>query len=763
MAQNSNIHGQVKTEDDQALSNTLVELMELSLTTLTDANGQYEFEVAAGNYTLQYTYVGFDKIQQKITIEKGVSKLVNVQFVLKNYDDLSVVVTEEATLSLTQKEVLDEQFFEENTQGTFAKTLEKVTGVNAINVGVGIAKPVIRGLSFNRIVVNNNGIKQEGQQWGADHGLEIDQFGIDRIEIVKGAASLRYGSDALGGAVNILPNTIVTKNKIKASLLGIYKSNNQHAGFSAYVGGRVEDFFFDARVSYQDFGDYRVPTNEFVYNEFVLPIHNNQLKNTAGKERNIKASMGLIKKWGISRLTFSHYYLNAGIFSGAVGIPRSYALNLDGNDRDIDQPSQQVNHLSLVWSNDFYIKKHRLQINIGYQNNLRKEFSFPHFHQLPPTDSSGVALQLNLQTLSGDLIFTQKISSKWEQTYGLNVQYQHNRRAGFEFLLPNFQTLRSGLYWLSKFRPNKRLLLSVGLRLDYAYNNNEDYQQAVYGENQNIEYLPKVAANQQHFFNYAASLGMHYELLDQLLWLQVNLGKSYRVPYPSETAANGIHHGTFRHEMGTPNLKAEHGYQLELATKIAWKKFKANLTGFGNYFQDYIYLRPTGKFSILPEAGQLYQYVQTNAIYAGGEFDWSWQPIRNLTLKQGYEYVWNINLQTQIGLPFTPPASILSEVRYEWKKLSVLEDIYAQISHRYAFAQTRTDRNEPSTPAYHLLDIGIGFKVRIKRQVIQIGVQAQNLLNASYLNHLSRYRILEIPEQGRNFVVTLKVPLEFDL
>lgn len=763
MAQNSKIHGQVKTEEQQSLSNVLVELMELSLTTLTDANGQYEFEVAAGRYTLQYSYVGFEIIQEKVEVKAQESSLLDVTFVSNNYEDIPIIITEKAALDVTQKETVNQQFFEENAQGTFAKSLEKITGVNAINVGVGIAKPVIRGLSFNRIVVNNNGIKQEGQQWGADHGLEIDQFGVDRIEIVKGAASLRYGSDALGGAINILPNKIVAKNRIKASILGIYKSNNQHAGFSAFVAGRVDDFFFDARFSYQDFGDYRVPTNQFVYNDFVLPIYNNQLKNTAGKERNMKASIGLIKKWGISRLTFSHYYLKAGIFSGAVGIPRSYALGLDGNDRDIDRPSQQVNHFSLVWSNDFYIKKHRLQLNLGYQNNLRKEFSFPHYSQLPPIDSSGIALQLNLQTLSGDLIFTQKMSEKWEQIYGLNVQYQHNQRAGFEFLLPNFQTLRSGLYWLSKLRPNKRWLLSAGLRLDYAYNNNKGYEQAAYDGNQNIKYVPKVAANQQHFFNYAAALGMNYELLEKVLSLQVNLGKSYRVPYPSETSTNGIHHGTFRHEMGTPNLKAEHGYQLELATKLTWKKFKANLTGFGNYFQDYIYLRPTGKFSTLPEAGQLYQYVQTNAIYAGGELDWSWQPLPNLTLKQGYEYVWNVNLQTQIGLPFTPPASILSEVRYEWKKLSVFENFYAQISHRYAFAQTRTDRNEPSTPAYHLLNLGIGFKLRIKEQVVQIGFQAQNLLNTSYLNHLSRYRILEIPEQGRNFVVTLKVPLEFDL
>ncbi|WP_052599793.1 TonB-dependent receptor [Aureispira sp. CCB-QB1] len=762
-AQNSRIHGQVTTEDNQILANVFVELMELSLTTLTDAQGYYEFEVKEGAYTLQYSYVGFESIQEKILVEKGASVLVNIEFAATNYKDVAIVVNEEAALSIDQKTSLDGQFFEENAQGTFAKSLEKVTGVNAINVGVGIAKPVIRGLSFNRIVVNNNGIKQEGQQWGADHGLEIDQFGVDRIEIIKGAASLRYGSDALGGAVNILPNKIIPKNRIKASLLGIYKTNNQHAGMSASVAGRISDFFFDARFSYQDFGDYRVPAEVFVYNEFVLPIYNQQLKNTAGKERNIRASLGLIKDWGVSRLTFSHYYLNAGIFSGAVGIPRSYALDIDGNDRDIDVPSQQVNHFSLVWNNDLTIKQHRLQLNIGYQNNLRQEYSFPHYHQLPPTDNSDVALQLNLQTVSGDLIFTQNVNKKWKHVYGGSFQYQINQRAGFEFLLPNFQTVRTGGYWFGTFKPNKRWVLSAGLRLDYAYNYNDKYAQAVYGERQTIQYLPKVAMNQQHFFNYAAALGMNYVLRKDVWNFQVNLGKSYRVPYPSETAANGIHHGTFRHEMGTPDLKPEHGYQLELSSHIKWKTVQATITGFGNYFQQYIYLSPTGKFSTLPEAGQLYQYVQTDAIYAGGELDWSWQPVPELTLRQGYEYVWNVNLQTQLGLPFTPPASILSEVRYEWKKLGFLENIYAQITHRYSFAQNRTDRNEPKTPAYHLLDAGLGFKIRIRKQVIQIGVQAQNLLNTAYLNHLSRYRILEIPEQGRNFVVTLKVPLEFAL
>lgn len=765
-AQTIVVKGTVRSSEGEPLSGVLVQLLDHSITAYTDDRGNYQLLAKEeGSYIIQYNYLGFEKLRiEQVLLKKGEEKTIHAELdVLECCGDQPIIITAEKNQLIKERAVLDQSFFEKNAQGTFAKSIEKIAGINAINVGVGIAKPVIRGLSFNRIVVNNNGIKQEGQQWGADHGLEIDQFGVDRVEVLKGAASLRYGSDALGGVINILPNTIPEKNTINGNLLGIYKSNNQHGGFSANVSTRIQDFFFDLRVSYQDFADYRVPIDSFAYNSYILPIYNRQLKNTAGKERNIKAAIGMVKNWGVTRLTFSQYYLQAGIFSGAVGIPRTYALELDGNDRDLDFPNQEVSHISLVWNNDFYLQKHRLQINIGYQHNDRKEFSFPHYHNLPPVDSSNVALELTLQTFSTDIIFTQKVNAKWEFIYGANVQYQNNKRAGFEFLLPDFETIRSGLYALSNFKLAKGWLLQAGLRLDYGYNNNPAYAQAVYDANQTVQYLPKVEENQQHFFNYAASLGMNYEIRPNQLRFRMHFGKSYRVPYPSETASNGIHHGTFRHEVGTSNLKPEHGYQLDASMDLKLRRFRTTVTGFFNYFRQYIYLSPTSKFSPLPEAGQLYQYIQTNAIYTGGELTWEWEPVKNLVLQQNYEYVWNINLKTRLGLPFTPPASILTDARYEWKKLAIFEGLYIQCAHRYSFEQKRTDRNEPSTPAYHLLNLGLGFKIRIKKQTIQFGLQIQNLLDESYLNHLSRYRILDIPEQGRNVVLTLKIPLTVSL
>jgi len=756
--QQGKVRGTVSDKQGQPLPYALVYVADTSVGTQADAVGAYEWSLEVGHYTIVAKFVGYEPKQQVIEIKAGETIVVDFELVAVPHISEEVLVVGQTARAVQQAKALDASFFEENTEGTFSKSLERLAGVNAINVGVGIAKPVIRGLSANRIVVNNYGVKQEGQQWGNDHGLEVDQFGVERVEVLKGAASLQYGSDALGGAINILPNKITPTNTLSGSILGIYKSNNHHGGFSAVLKGNVEGFFFEGRVSYQNFEDYRVPTDSFVYNSFVLPIYNQQLKNTAGIERNLQATVGLVKDWGISRLTFSQYYLNVGIFSGAVGIPRAYALTDDKAPRDKDFPSQQVNHIRVVWNNDLRVGKHRLKINVGYQYNDRKEFSYPHFHNRPPVDSSGIALRLQLHTASLNAVFEHHWHPKWESRYGGNVQYQYNRRAGFEFLLPDFRLWRAGLFLINDFRPNKRWLVTFGGRLDYGNNYTADYDQAVYDQNQEIVWVPRATATQQHFVNFAIAAGLNYEWWKDHLWLRLNLGKSYRMPHPSETVSNGIHHGTFRHEQGTPNLKAENGYQVELATDWKGKRWQLQLAAYANYFDQYIYLGPTAAFSPLPEAGQIYKYQQSNAFYAGGELAWEWEVVRGLKLQQAFDYVWNINLETGLGLPFTPPASLLSEARYHFPRVKGIKDWYIKADYRYTFAQSLVDRNEPMTPDFHLLNIGVGVTFKIKEQPIQLGVQVRNLLDVAYLNHLSRYRILNIPEQGRNVVVTLKVP-----
>ncbi|MGB1319213.1 MAG: TonB-dependent receptor plug domain-containing protein, partial [Flavobacteriales bacterium] len=335
------ISGIVRHEREEPLPGATILLLPDSLYQVTDSDGLFSFEnLKNGSYKLTASYVAHGEETLSTTLSGSPVKL---QFSLTYDEDrLGEVIIEgehghsEAVLRNVH---LEEGFVEMETKAAFAQSLDKVAGIASINVGVGVSKPVIRGLSNNRILVLTDNVKQEGQQWGADHGLEVDQYDVEEVEILKGPASLQYGSDGLGGVINILPEKIPEKGKLSAVVLGNFRSNNLHGGGSAKIALNLNNVFGSIRYSHQEFGDYQVPADSFIYNTYNLPIINKTLKNTAGREKNISGFAGILRKWGLTRVDVSHYWLDVGLFSGAVGIPRSYALTDDGNNRDIDQPN----------------------------------------------------------------------------------------------------------------------------------------------------------------------------------------------------------------------------------------------------------------------------------------------------------------------------------------------------------------------------------------------------------------------------------------
>ena len=760
------ISGVVTHEFDELLPNALVLLLPDSVSTITDMDGRFSFsDLKDGDYQITVSYVAHGSQTKSV---KYVGQPVDLSFSLTfDTERLGQVIVEgeHGHAEEVLKNVhLQEGFVERETKAALAQTLDRIAGVSSINVGVGISKPVIRGLSNNRIIVLTDNIKQEGQQWGTDHGLEIDQYDVEEIEILKGPASLQYGSDGLGGVINILPEKIPEKGTLNGIILGNFRSNNMHGGGSARLNFNVNNVFGSVRYSHQDFGDYNVPADSFVYNTFLLPINDRILKNTAGNERNISGFAGILRSWGLTRVDVSHYWLDVGLFSGAVGIPRSYALTPDGDNRNIDEPRQSVRHLKAVLSQEVFLKDHQvLHLHLGFQENVRREFSFPEFHSVPSIDPNNtLALELRLKTFTANGHIDHEVNEKVNNTYGFDAQYQLNERNGFELFLPEFQTIRSGIYAISNWEPNNLLLLQAGLRADYGKNISNYSKRYVYsGENTIVDSLESPATNDD-FFNVSGSIGLNRKL-GKMGELRMNLGKSFRVPYPNETVSNGVHHGTFRHEVGTPDLKTEHGYQFDLNSAWDWSKFDLSVAGYFNYFQGYIYLSPSSKFSVLPEAGQVFEYRQDNAIYSGGELNWAYSPWKFIELSQAYEYVWNYNLETGLPLPFTPPGSMLSEIRLNADNIWIFRNAYLFVNDRYVLSQNRVDRNEPATPAYNLINAGLGFDIITSRRErfgsrLQIRFSVQNIANQRYLNHLSRYRWINVPEQGRNFVVTLKVP-----
>ena len=295
------VSGTVKDETGQTLPGALVRWIEGERSTITDASGDFLLAIDSYPATLEVSYLGYQSESLRLPAQR---ENISIQLQPTSYStDVVEIFSEHAKQEVSLPSYhLDADFFKDRGDGTFAQSLDVLPGISAINVGTGIAKPVIRGLYGNRILVNQNGIKQEGQQWGNDHGLEIDPFDVDRVEVIKGPSALQYGSDAMGGVINIAQQPIPESGKIQGSVLSVYKSNNEQWAGSAQLRGQFHNLFFSARYSHQNFGDFFIPSDSFDYNGFTLPLFDGQAKNTAGRENNINVVAGYKGKNSVTRL-----------------------------------------------------------------------------------------------------------------------------------------------------------------------------------------------------------------------------------------------------------------------------------------------------------------------------------------------------------------------------------------------------------------------------------------------------------------------------
>lgn len=756
-------NGHVKdAETGESLEGVVVELHELHRYTITDQAGEFRLsDIRPGFYHAHFTLLGYRPAEQTIDLRQSITDFtislprtaIHLQEI-KVEEDMLRSGIKDRPLTI---EIVDRNQLTANYTDNLATTLSLLPGITSINTGTGIGKPVIRGLSFNRVMVNQNGIKQEGQQWGSDHGLEIDQYAVDRVEVIKGPASLVYGSDAMAGVINILPEGPPAAKGLQADLTTFYRSINQLYGTSVQVGTAIGDQYLKARYTAQSFGDYRVPATSFIYNTFELPINNGLLKNTAGREHSFTVTGGTGGGWGNMRVTISNFNQQAGLFSGAIGIPRSYRLEEDGNRRDVAVPYQYTNHFRTDFNGKWLVNEGWIHADIGYQQNLRQEWSYPHIHGLGPAPTDDLALELQLSTYTANVRYYRLPKTNLKLIAGWSGQYKENVIDGFEFLVPSYTAFQTGVYGFTEWKSSQISTWSGGLRYDLGAIDQAGYQQPLYDIDTNIiGFRERSAAISKYFHNISGSAGWSYR--PQERWtLKVNVGKSFRMPNGAELGMNGVHHGTFRHEMGDTSLVAEDGYQFDLGVQYESKHLIMRFSPYFNYFHNFIYLRPTGSFSLLPDAGQIYRYTQANAVHTGWESHVDWHPISPLHLELSTAYTHNLNLETNLPLPFTPPLHIRPSLSYEWEgKKKGFRAAQIQVIYNYFTAQNRTDRNEPATPGYGLLDGQLGLDLGNEKHPLQLVLAIRNVLNVAYLNHLSRYRILNIPEPGRNFVVTLK-------
>lgn len=684
---------------------------------------------------------------------------------------LSEVVVSESYLQRQQKttaltlDVVRKDFLDQHFTGNLVQTIGKMPGIHSMDIGSGFSKPAIRGLGFNRVAVSENGIKQEGQQWGIDHGLEIDAFNIEEVKIRKGPSSLLFGSDAMGGVIELLPPAIPKENRFfgEAAVLG--KSMNGTLGGSLMLGIKREAWFLKARFSEQRYGDYRVPTDTIVYLTRKMPVYGRKLKNTAGTERNASFFGAYTKRNYKMNVSVSNAYQKMGFYPGAHGIPDIARLQDDGNSRNIDLPYSSVNHLKVTTHQQYMQDDFIFSGDFGYQYNHREEWSAFHTHydtQPLPEKDPDKELEFNLHTFSGSLKLRLLRSSLWEHAGGYDMQAQRNGIAGYAFLLPEYTRLTMGAYWLTTYRPSNRFLISGGIRYDFGHVNvSKSYDSYLaeylvrqgYDDDKVQAYAWRSKAVDRTFGDYSLSAGIVWNPSEQHL-LKVNLGRSFRLPGANELASNGLHHGAFRHEQGDASLRSERGWQFDVSYSLTRQSVTLNVSPFISLFENYIYLNPTGEWSALPHAGQIYRYAGARAFFAGGELSFSLNLPYRLRYQVTGEYVYTRNRDTYTALSFSPPASMCNKLAWNGKKISF------DVEWQHIADQNRIARNEEKTPGANLFHLGVNGHFAVGDANVEFSLSARNIFDTKYFNHLSFYRKVEIPEPGRNFQLSIKVPFK---
>jgi iron complex outermembrane receptor protein len=654
--------------------------------------------------------------------------------------------------------------------GSLMQTLSRLPGVNAIGIGASQSKPQIRGLGFNRVATVDNGIKHEGQQWGLDHGLEIDQFSVGSAEILKGASSFMYGSDAIGGVIRLLPPAELQEDGFKGTFNLLAKSNNGTIGGSLQVQGRKGNWVYGGGLTQLNYGDYRVPTDTvYVYN-YAVRLKDRHVRNTAGRETNFQLRGGYVSDRFSSILYISNYHTKFGFFANAHGLePRGVDTALyDKSSRDIGYPSQSVNHLKLISRNTIVGDNHKLWIDLGYQKNHRQEYNNYTAHgYMPPTYPQDMTIPIALERLYEKTTYNVSVKDQFtvashQFTIGANGEYQHNGIDGWSFLIPSFKQKAMGLFIYDQYTLTDQTTLYGALRYDYSHIQTSSYQDWFDSEledNQTGKIMRATALNRS-FNSLVWSVGAAREFGN--LETKINIGKSFRVPIAQELAANGVNYHYFSYEKGDPTLSPEQSYQVDLS--LAWNpnRFSIGFTPFFNYFSNYIYLNPTSRYDQHYGAGnQIFEYSESRVRRYGAEIRLSYRPLKRWKTELLGEYVRSKQLsgvKKGYTLPFSPAPSLLLDLSWTPKSSKYFKESYLSIDCKWTAAQHHVVPPEERTTAYQVFNFRAGTAVSWSRSKIQLRLQVQNLFDKKYMEHTSFYRLIALPEQGRNFILSVSVP-----
>ncbi|WP_411273581.1 TonB-dependent receptor [Daejeonella sp.] len=732
----------------ETLPGALITIPDLKISVVSNSAGQFTFTniPLRGRFLVEVRYIGYSTLIQTIDLASG----SGIEFALypSTIEAKEVVITGTAFSTDNRKNstavssVTKDQLVN-RPSGNLVDAISKVPGVSQVSTGGGISKPVIRGLSYNRVVTLVDGAKQEGQQWGDEHGLEVDQYSAGRVEVLRGAASLLYGSDALGGVINILEPLPSPEGKIQGELLSSYQSNNGLSGSSAMVQGNANGFVWRARGSYKNAFSYTAPGG--------------RIANTGYNETSLSSQLGFNKKWGYA-------HLNVSSFRNNIGLP-DFSRNNDGKfedgngntftDSDLQNrtlflPFQDIRHYKVAFNSHVLFNSGRLRTTIAYQNNQRRELE---------DNRTDPALFFDLKTFSSDFKYFFNERSGWEPVIGLSGSLQNNLNKADELLIPDYDSRELGLFAYAK-KSWEATTFNLGARFDYRDIN---------GLEMDEDGAQKFNNFSNSFSNLSGALGFTQEI-DEHFNFKANLGSAFRSPNIAELSSNGVHEGTFRYEIGNNNLKPENSYYGDLAFEFNNNTVSASIGAFNNYIDNFIFSSQLNNETTVvnSETLPLYRFIQANANLSGLEATLTLHPANLIHFENSFSYTRGINRATDNPLPFIPAAVLRNELRLE-PDFKGLKSSYFSIGLDNVFKQNRIDLFETTTPGYSLVNLATGTTFILGKQPLRLNLSVNNVFDKAYYDHLSRFKPGRLDEsaptvgyynQGRNVSVGLYLPFK---
>ena len=741
----------------------------------TNIDGKYEINnLPSKKLLIQITYLGYSSIIE--TIDLSVIKVKNYELKESITEINEVVVTglsqsAEANRTSTPITVVTKTALLQNSSTNIIDALATQPGISQISTGPAISKPEIRGLGYNRVVIINDGIKQEGQQWGDEHGIEIDEFSVNRIEILKGPASLSYGSDAMAGVIHFITAPTLPDKTVKANLLSNYQTNNGLIAYSGNIAGNLNGFIWDARYSSKNAHAFKNKYDGYV-------------SGSAFKENAVSTIIGINKKWGYSHLHAGIYFLDVGLVEGERDsltgkFIRPIVINETTSGTEIVNnddlltyttgiPKQNINHYKAALNNSIILGKGTMNIIVGWQQNNRKEFA----DILHPT---AYGLYFKMNTINYDIKYLFENRSKWQAAVGINGMQQQSQNKGEEVLIPEYDLFDMGIFATTKRTFNK-LDISGGIRYDIRLLNSYGF---ISGTGKEI-FTPF----QLNFSSASGSLGATYQI-NENIFSKLNISRGFRSPNMAELGSNGVHEGTFRYEVGNTALLPETSLQLDISMGYQSEHFTVEADIFNNSITDFIYVKKllsiNGIDSIIVSDGnefQVFTYTQGNANLFGGEFviDFHPHPLDWLHIENSFSFVQAMQLNATDStkyLPFSPAPKLISSLRGDFKKVNknfgsayllLQVENYFKQAHIYSAYNTETE-----TSGYTLLNFGAGAIIKtINKPIFSVYLSINNITDVAYQNHLSRLKYagenfatgrLGVYNMGRNFSLKINIPI----